>query len=327
VKARAIIPVAGMGTRLRPHTHTTPKPLLNVAGQPILGHILCDLRAQGVSEVVLVVGHMGEQIRDFVDARFPDLVRHYVDQPERLGLGHAVALARPFVASGPALVYLGDSIFEADLAGLLASTHHCVGVKEVDDPRRFGIVELKDGWVSRLVEKPDRPTSNLAITGLYFFADALPLFDALAELQRRGQRTKGEFQLTDALQILVDRGERLRPFPVTGWYDCGKTETLLETNRVLLARREDHPQIPGSVVVSPVAVHPDATVEGSIVGPYASVAAGAVIRNSVVRDSIVNENAVVEDILLESSVVGDNATVKGGFKRLNVGDSSEVRVT
>jgi len=198
-------------------------------------------------------------------------------------------------------------------------------VKAVADPRRFGIVEVgSDLRVTRMVEKPEQPTSNLAITGIYYFARGRPLFEALAELQRRDLRTKGEFQLTDAMQLLVERGEVITTFPVEGWYDCGKTETLLETNRVLLDRHDGAPSIPGSVVHAPVHVSEGAIVENCILGPHVSVAAGARLRNAAVRDSIINENATVEGIMLESSVVGVNAVVRGGYRRVNVGDSSEV---
>lgn len=324
----AIIPVAGVGTRLRPHTHTLPKVLLHVAGKPIIAHILDDLPGLGIKEAVLIVGYMGDLVRDYVVRHYPGLTAHFVEQPERLGLGHAVSLAAAHVGDRPVLIILGDTIFEADLKGVLAGNTHSIGVKAVDDPRRFGIVETaRDGRVTLLVEKPERPASNMAITGIYFFTHGKPLFDALEEIQRRDIRTKGEFQLTDAMELMVQNGEVLTTFPVAGWYDCGKTETLLETNRVLLSKRNGSPMIPGSVVHHPVSVAPDAVVENCILGPHVSVAAGARLKNAVIRDAIINENATVEDILIEASVVGENAAVRGAFKRLNVGDSSEVNIT
>ena len=324
----AVIPVAGVGTRLRPHTHTQPKVLLHVAGKPILSHILDDLPALGIQEAVLIVGYMGELIQSYVGSHYRDLRVHYVEQPERLGLGHAISLAGPHVGDRPVLIILGDTIFEADLGRVLAGGVDSIGVKPVDDPRQFGIVETNgSGRITRLVEKPEHPSSNLAITGIYYFSHAGPLFAALEQLLSRGLRTKGEYQLTDAMQLLVEQGEVIGTFPVEGWYDCGKTETLLETNRVLLGRHAKPVVIPGSVVHAPVAVAPGAMIENCILGPHVSVGAGARLRNSVVRDSIINENAVIEDILVESSVLGMNAVVRGAFKRLNVGDSSEVKIT
>jgi len=323
-----VIPVAGVGTRLRPHTHTLPKVLLHVAGKPILAYILDDLPGLGISRAVLIVGYMGDLIREYISAHYPKLQVEYVDQPERLGLGHAVSLAAPFADDQPILIILGDTIFEADLKKVLAGGVSSIGVHEVADARRFGIVELDgDGRVKRLVEKPENPTSNLAITGVYYFTHAAPLMNALKELQQQNVRTKGEFQLTDGIQRWVEQGGRLTTFPVLGWYDCGKTETLLETNRVLLDKRGGAPVVKGSVVHAPVVVSEGAVIENCIVGPHVSVAAGARLKNAVVRDSIINENATVEDILIEGSVVGGSALVRGGFRRVNVGDSSEVSFT
>lgn len=321
----AVIPVAGVGTRLRPHTFTLPKVLLNVAGKPILAHILDQLPALGIRRVVLIVGHMGDLVRAYVGKHYPGLEVTYAEQPERLGLGHAVSLAAPYVGAHPVLVILGDTIFDVDLKGVLGGGQSSIGVREVDDPQRFGIVETNSqGLVTRMVEKPEHPASRLAITGIYFFTDARPVMDALRELQSKNIRTRGEFQLTDAMQLWVERGGQLGTFPVAGWYDCGKTETLLETNRVLLDRRGGAPPWPGSVLHPPVVVGEGAQIENSIVGPHVSVASGAHIINSVVRDSIINEGARVEDILIEGSVVGSGSRVRGGFRRVNVGDSSEV---
>ena len=326
---RAIIPVAGVGSRLRPHTHTVPKALIHVAGRPILAHILDDLVRLGVEDVVLVIGHMGDRIREYVDREYPKLNRWYVEQPERLGLGHAVRTTREHVIGHPAFIVLGDTIFRADFSEIVGAGESRIGVKEVEDPRRFGIVEMKDGFASRLVEKPDMPTSNLAIVGVYSIADSNLLFSALDTLVEKDIRTKGEYQLTDALQIMIERGHRIRPFTVDGWYDCGNTETLLETNRELLEIKgppQPPPRPEGSVIVPPVAIDPSAVIERSIVGPFVSIAARAVVREAIVRDSIVNEDAVVEQILLDGSVIGDNALVRGTFRHLNVGDSSEVRM-
>ena len=323
----AIVPVAGVGTRLRPHTHTTPKALLYVAGRPILAHILDDLLALGVRQAVIVTGSMGERIRDFVDARYANsgLSFSYVEQKEPQGLGHAIHLAAPKVKSGPILILLGDTIFRADFSMLISGGTSAIGVKAVEDPRRFGVVEVEAGRVRRLVEKPDVPPSHLAIVGVYYMEDGVPLFEALDELVRRDLRTRGEYQLTDALQLVIDHGHEIRTFPVEGWYDCGKTETLLETNRQLLELAGGAPMVPGSVVLPPVAIEPGAEIVNSVIGPHVSVATGAQVRNCVVRNSIINPNARVENILLEESLVGENAVAQGVFQSLNVGDSSEVR--
>jgi len=329
MRPKAVIPVAGVGTRLRPHTHTVPKALITVAGKPILAHILDELPRLGIDEAVLVVGHMGDQITKYVTERYPQLKVDFVEQTERLGLGHAVHLTASYGRGRPLLIILGDTIFQADFTEVLGCPEDRIGVKEVDDPRRFGVVELQDGYVKRLVEKPDHPTSNLAIVGLYWVSDSGPLYDALADIVRNDQRTKGEFQLTDALQRMIDAGRRMRPFRVDGWFDCGKRETLLATNRHLLElKRADVPcLIEGAQIIEPVAIDPTAEVVGSIIGPYVTIAARATVRSSIVRNSIINEAALVEDMLLDASVVGDHAMVRGAFRKLSVGDSSEIQLT
>lgn len=326
----AVIPVAGIGSRLRPHTHTVPKVLIQVAGKPMLAHILDELLRVGVHEVVLVVGHMADRIRHFVDRHYKHLEVRYVDQAQREGLGHAVYLTAEAVAADrPLLIVLGDTIIRADFDAIIRSPISLIGVREVDDPRRFGIVEVDDGGrVTRLVEKPEQPTSNRAIVGIYYLTRAERLFAKLDELIRGGIRTRGEFQLTDALQMMVADGEHLGVFAVDGWFDCGQPDSLLATNRALLdltggTTLKGHSS---GVIIPPVAVDETATVINAIIGPHATVAAGAVIRNAIVRNAIINESAIVEDALLDASVIGDHAVVRGSFKKLNVGDSSEVEV-
>jgi len=324
VRPVAIVPVAGAGTRLRPHTHTTPKALLLVAGKPILGHILDPLKAAGVERVILVVspGPLGDRIREYAASR-SDLRIECVVQPEPLGLGHAVAQAKALAGSGPLLIVLGDTIVQAKIGEFIQDGSR-IGVREVSDPRRFGVATVRGDRIVELVEKPEKPTSNLALVGLYYIANGPALFECLESLVREGRRTRGEVQLTDGLELLLERGEELRPFPVAGWYDCGKRETLLETNRALLDQLATPVSREGVLMLPPVAVDPTADVTAAIIGPHVSIGPRAKVRRAVVRDSIVNEGATVEDILLERSVVGENAVVRGAYHRLNVGDSSEV---
>ena len=323
---KAIIPVAGEGTRLRPHTHTTPKPLLRVGGKPILGHLLEDIVGLGIKDIVLIVGYRGKDIVDYVSSHF-DVNVTYVEQGARQGLGHAIYLGREYVGDEPLLIMLGDSIFKGDLGVPLRSGGNYIGVKRVSEPQRFGIVEVQDNRIVSVVEKPDKPESDLAVVGIYFIEDSEALYQALDSIISSGIRTKGEFQLTDALNAMINKGLVLKAFEVEGWFDCGKPETLLETNRSLLEMSSPSVSIPGTIVIDPVWAAPDAEIEASIIGPYVSVAEKAVIRRSIIRNSIVGENAIVEDALLDSSLVGDNAVVRGAFKRLNVGDSSEIDFT
>ena len=324
---KAIIPVAGIGTRLRPHTHTIPKALVQVAGKPILGHILDEVTPLGIREAVLVTGYMGDRVKDYVDEAYADLDVCYVHQEERLGLGHAIHLTSEYVGEGPVLIVLGDTIVTAEFSALVGGARTLIGVKEVDDPRRFGIVEVVGGTVKSLIEKPDVPPSNLAIVGLYYIVNARLLFECLQEIVERDIRTKGEYQLTDALILMLERGEDMGTFEVEGWHDCGLPETLLETNRFLLERSGGNgKETQGSIIVPPVSIDPTAVIERSVVGPHVSVAAGSRICDSVVKDSILNANSCVEKSLLAQSLVGEGAVVRGNYRKLNVGDSSEIEI-
>lgn len=329
---KAVIPVAGTGTRLRPHTHTAPKVLLNVAGKPILGHIIDQLLSVGVTELTFIVGYLGDMVRAYIKEDYPMVRAEFVQQEERSGLGHAIWLTRELHRDDDGLlIILGDTIIQADLREPLGSASTLIGVKEVEDPRRFGVVRLKNGGeVEELVEKPENPDTNLAIVGVYVIRHPARLYDALDALIAEDQRTKGEYQLTDALERMLEGGERIRTFPVEGWLDCGKPETLLETNQLLLdqavrrAPQDFSERYPRAIIVPPVAIHPSATIERSVVGPYASVSSGATIRDSVVSNSILGKSAMATDVLLDGSIISDNARVKGARIRLNVGDSSEI---
>ncbi|MEK9136316.1 MAG: sugar phosphate nucleotidyltransferase, partial [Bacteroidota bacterium] len=262
---RAIIPVAGVGSRLRPHTFTLPKVLLNVAGKPILGHILDKIIGEGIGEGTIIVGHMSDKIKEYVSVAYPAFRAEYVEQEERLGLGHAIYLTRHTMNDEPVLIILGDTIFDVDLTPVLHQNYSSLGVKAVDDPRRFGVAEMRNGVIAQLVEKPEKPVSNLAVVGLYFIRNPKLLISCLNDLVEKGIRTKGEYQLTDALQMMIERGEQLKTFMVEGWYDCGKPETLLSTNRALLEKKSTPRRIEGVVVIEPVYIAPTAKLTNSVI--------------------------------------------------------------
>jgi len=321
---KAVIPVAGKGTRLRPHTHTIPKPLIHVAGKPILAHIIDDLTAAGVDRMAFVVDRRGDVIPEFVRNTYPDLDAEFIEQPVADGLGGAIHRTRSFGDGGPLLILLGDTILRADFRALVESRSNMIGVREVADPRRFGVCLVDGDRITGMVEKPEQPISNLAIVGVYRFEDSRPLYEALDENVRNGVKTRGEFQLTDALQKMIERGVEMHTFPIEGWFDCGTIDTLLATNRFLLQERNQSFERAGNLIVAPVAIHDSATLRNSIIGPNVSIAPGSRVENSIVRDSIIHDDAVVENVLLEASVVGNRATVHGRCVRLNVGDSTEL---
>jgi glucose-1-phosphate thymidylyltransferase len=325
---KVIVPVAGKGTRLRPHTHTKPKSLMRVAGKPILGHLVDRIRSLPMEELILIIDpdeSKAVSIRQFLDATAPVPVR-YIRQTELKGPAHAIFLAREYI-DRDVLIIFNDTLFDADLTRI--GTHQGDGiiwVREVEDPRRFGLIELEADHIVRLVEKPEVPPSNLAMIGMYYVKDGPGLMKRIERVMQEGRTVKGEFYLPDPLQLMLDEGYRLEAAPVQGWYDCGTIEALLDTNRVLL--ENGHQRVVDtieSVIVPPVCIEDGACIRQSVVGPYVSIASQVVVEHSIIRDSIVNEGATVHDALLQRSLIGEHAFVKGGYKRLNVGDSSVVQ--
>jgi glucose-1-phosphate thymidylyltransferase len=328
----AIIPAAGVGTRLRPHTHSKPKALLPVAGKPVLAHIIDQLVEVGVDRVVLVLGYHGEQIADWVAGAYPDLALDRVHQAERLGLGHAIFQALEQgrggkgLREGRGLIVLGDTIVQADFAGLLAAPGHAMGVKEVADPRRFGVAVTEGDRIVDLEEKPTEPRSNLALVGLYAFRDLGLLHTALKTMIDADRRTRGEYQLTDALQWLIDSGEQLSPFPIEGWFDVGNAETWLATNSALAGGGEaETPTVGEGVILHPPLLLPaSAVLVDCELGPNVFLGEGAEIHGSRVENSVVGSATRVTDSRLSDSLIGDHCEVASFKGRLNLGDHGVV---
>ena len=325
---KVIIPLAGFGTRLRPHTYTKPKPLINVAGKAVLGHILDKFAGLDVEEFIIVHGHLGEQIQEYMDKQYPQYSAQYVEQKELIGQADAILRCRPFV-DGPVLIVFVDTLFEANLSGLANETADAVAfVKEVDDPRRFGIAVLDpDGYVTRFVEKPASLDNKLVVIGMYYIKDSNSLMRACQTLMERDIQTQGEYFLADALNLMIEWGEKFRTQTVDVWEDCGKPETVLHTNRYLLEHgRDNSAEYAGNgyLVIPPVYIAPTAVIESSVIGPYATISDGCHITGSIIRDSIIGEDAFIENATLEQSLIGKGALVKSQYRKLNVGDSSSV---
>jgi glucose-1-phosphate thymidylyltransferase len=320
---RAIIPVAGFGTRLKPHTLTHPKVLLNVGGKPIISHIVEKLLEESITEATFIVGYLGEQIESYITETFPELKADYVEQKELLGLGHAIYQAARTFKGEELFIILGDTIFDVDMGQVLKLETSALGVKKVEDPRRFGVVELENGFISKLIEKPQNPTTNLALVGLYYIKNSALLTKSLEELFAKDIRTKGEFQLTDALQLMIENGEKFSTFPVEGWYDCGKPETLLSTNQFILSRNGKSLKLENVVINQPVYISSTAKINNSVIGPYVSIGDNCEVVDSVIKNSIINKNSKVKRMVLTDSIVGADAKVKGSLHKMNVGDSLE----
>jgi glucose-1-phosphate thymidylyltransferase len=321
-----ILPVAGLGTRLRPHTWSRPKPLVSLAGKAVLDHVLDRLKPLDIDRVVFVTGYLGDQIEEYVREHYSfDAV--FVEQKQPKGQSHAIIEARGHV-SGPTLVLFPDMVFEADMDGLeISGIDGAVFVKEVDDPSRFGVVVKKGDHISRLVEKPDEPVSNLAVMGVYYFSEVNKLFDAIDKQLAEDIQTKGEYFIADAIQLMIDGGASFTAPVATVWEDCGTRDALLDTNRYLLEKIEPVAGQNGSVFVPPVYVDPTAEVRNSIIGPYASIGAGATVDGAIISDSIVDDGATVTTAILERSLIGRNAVLSGDVARVNIGDTSEVTMS
>ena len=321
---RAIIPVAGLGSRLKPLTYSIPKVLINVGGKPILGHIIEKLIKEEVYKVTFVIGHLGEMVMDYIHFAYPSIKADFVEQKEMLGLGHAIHTALPTIDDEEIFIILGDTIFDVDLKEFFKEKTTTLGVKEVDDPRRFGVAVVDNGYITKLVEKPLTPVSNLALVGLYYIANSQKLISSLNNLLEKDIKTKGEYQLTDALQMMIDEGQKIKTFTVEGWYDCGKPETLLSTNKYLLDLKSVSRKYDNVIINPPVFISEDVQIKNSVIGPYATIDRGSTIEDSIIKNTIIGSNVQIKKVLLKNSIIGSNVVIRGMFKRLNSGDSSEI---
>lgn len=319
-----VLPVAGLGTRLRPQTWTKPKPLVSVAGKPMLAHVLDRVLEVQPSQIVFITGFLGEQIESWA-REYLDVPVAFVEQPEMRGQTDAIIRARD-LAQEDALILFPDMLFEADFGDLRqADADVVVFTKEVGDPSAFGIAVIEDDRIVRLVEKPQDPVSNLAIIGIYYIREMPRLYAAIEEQMRRGISLKNEYFLADAIQLMIDDGAKVVSMPATVWEDCGSAENLLSTNRYLLkAQHQQSTEREGSVIVPPSYVADDAVIERSVIGPHASIGAGVTVRDSRVKDSIIEDGAMIEDALLDESLVGRRARVSGQARRLNIGDDAVI---
>lgn len=326
---KAIIPVAGAGTKLRPHTYTQPKALIPLAGKTILSFIVDQLHDAGIQEFIFIVGYLGEKIQEYVKQTYPDLTCHFVYQNERLGTGHAIELTKSLVNDDEVFVVLGDTICEYDVKEVIDSPYSMLGIKKVDDPRNFGVAELdEEGFIDHVVEKPAIPKSNMALVGLYKIKESHFLYECLEFLFAQDIRSYGEYNLTDALDCMIKRGARFKAFRVKNWFDCGKKETLLETNAILLKKYggEVHESVQNdnAIIIPPVSIGAGCTLKNAIIGPHVTVGANTTVFFSTVRDSIIGAYTHLFEVVLDNSLIGSDASVKGLSRSLNIGDNTEI---
>lgn len=331
---KIIIPMAGWGTRMRPQTWSKPKPLVSVAGRTSFDHLMDMFKTiphPERAEYVFIIGpFLGEQIPVYVQKHYPHITAHYVVQEEMKGQSHALWLARHHL-KGPTLMVFSDTLLETDFSFLATEESDGVAwVKAVPDPRRFGVAEVRDGWIARLIEKPQTMENNLALVGCYYFRRGEDLVAAINEQMKRGIALKGEYFLADAINILLDYGARMRTHSVDVWLDTGTIEATLETNRYMLEHGRDNSEEaalrPGITIVPPVFVHPSARVKDSVIGPNVSIGAECEVSGCVLRNSILDDSAVVTDSVLDGSFIGRHARIEGRPATVNIGDNSSIRL-
>lgn len=329
---KALIPVAGIGSRLRPHTHTQPKSLIPVAGKPILAHIVDSLIAVGINEFVFIIGYLGDKIEQYISTNYPNIHSYFVVQTDGKGTGHAIWLAHDLLKDNePVFIVFGDTIVQANLKAIASSQVSLLGVKRVDDPREFGVAEIDEtGLITKLVEKPTIPKSNQALVGIYKICETKQLKHALNYNIEHGIVTRGEYQLTDALMRMIDNGIKMHAFNVDGWFDCGKKDILLETNAILLKGddyiRAHSKDFENTIIIDPVYIGKGSKISNSIIGPNVSIGDAVIVDYSIIRNSIIGPHSHLENANLNSSIIGNDASLKGISLSLNLGDSTEINI-
>ncbi len=328
---KAIIPVAGAGTKLRPLTYTQPKALIPIAGKTILSVIVDQLLEAGVTEFVFVIGYLGEKIQRYIAKTYPNLSYTLVTQSDRKGIGHAIWLTKDAVQDEEVIIVLGDTVCDYNVKDIISSNISQIGVKKVDDPRSFGVAELdgKDN-VLKVVEKPLIPKSNMAMVGIYYIKQTKELFAALENNLNTEIEKDNEYHLTDALQTMIQEGVPFAAFRVNNWFDCGKKETLLSTNATLLRqmseeRGEEKPyHYDTSVIIPPVSIAEGCKIHNSIIGPNVTIGEFTTIQSSIIKDTIIGSYAELEEVVLHSSIIGSDAFIRGLSQSLNIGDNTEI---
>jgi glucose-1-phosphate thymidylyltransferase len=325
---KAIIPVAGAGTKLRPLTYTQPKALIPIAGKTILSVIVDQLIEAGVVEFVFVIGYLGEKIQDYIAHQYPSLQCSFVTQNDRKGTGHAIWLTKDEINNEEIIIVLGDTICDYNLNNLIQSPISLIGVQKVDDPRNFGVAELgEEDRVLHVFEKPMIPKSNMAMVGIYFIKETQQLFNALDIVLQQEPTASGEYPLTNAIEQMISVDHiRFDAFRVNTWFDCGKKETLLTTNATLLKKTDNQSaeDQESTVIIHPVSIAKGCVIKNSIIGPNVTIGEATKIEFSIIKNSIIGSYAELEDVLLHGSIIGNDAFVRGSSQSLNIGDNTEI---
>lgn len=333
---KVIIPMAGRGSRLRPHTLTTPKPLLHVAGKPIVQRLVEDIGAiyqGGIEEIAYIIGDFGKEAEDNLIKVAESLgakgTIYY--QTEPLGTAHAIWQAKDSL-EGEVIVAFADTLFTADFT-LDKDMDGAIWVKKVDDPRAYGVVTLdENGIINAMVEKPQDFVSDLAIIGIYYFKDGKALSEEIKYLLDNNIKDKGEFQLTNALDNMKNKGAKFVPGEVNEWMDCGNKTMVLDTSAKILQFEmekgknlvSDDVKLENALIIPPCFIGKNVKISNSVVGPFVSLGDNCVIENSVIKDSAIREKSVVKNAVLKNAMIGTNASYTGHAESPDMGDFCRV---
>jgi len=327
---KAIIPVAGAGTKLRPHTYTQPKALIPLAGKTILSIIVDQLHEAGINDFIFIVGYLGDKIQDYIKAKYPQLNCQFVYQNERNGTGFAIELTKEIVGRDEEVfIVLGDTIAEYNVKEIIESPYSMLGVKKVDDPRIFGVAEIDEhGIISRVVEKPAIPKSNMALVGIYKIKETSLLFSCIKKIIEQEGIPHDEFTLTDALECMIQRGAKIRFFKVQNWFDCGKKETLLESNATMLKKFGGkiigQEKFENTIIIPPVSIGEGCDIKNSVIGPNVSIGEHTVLNYTIVKESIIGSYSKLYDVVLDESLIGSDTGIKGETRSLSIGDDTDI---
>jgi glucose-1-phosphate thymidylyltransferase len=275
------------------------------------------------------VGYLGEKIQDYVKAKYPHLNCHFVYQNERYGTGHAIDLAKEIIGSEEVFIVLGDTIAEYDIKLMLSSPYSMLGVKKVDDPRNFGVAEIEeDGFISRVVEKPAIPKSNMALVGIYKIMETDLLFNCLKKIIEKKDIARNELSLTDALECMIQSGSTFKSFKVQNWFDCGKKETILESNATLLkkfgGKVPELDRYENTIIIPPVSIGEGCDIKNSVIGPNVTIGDSTLLNYTIVKDSIIGSFSKLYDVVLDDSLIGSDTGIKGETRSLNIGDNTDI---
>ena len=321
---KVIIPAAGEGTRLRPHTITKPKPILPIAGSTIIDFIMTEISSiDNLEEVIFIVGYLKDQMIEYLTNKYKNIKLTFVEQKEYKGLAHAIYLTKEYIKDDDKIfIILGDTIFKLNLSNIVNKNENALGVCEVDNPSRFGVAILDDnGTITKLVEKPKEPISNLALTGMYNIVNSKELFSAIEYIINNDIKTKNEYQLTDALEHMIEEGIIFKTFKLDGWYDCGEKSTMIETNKTIIKHEILSKGIKDTAIIPPVFIDKDVKIEGSVIGPYVHIGSNSKIENSILKNCIIFEDVNISNAFMDNSIISEKVSYKGKTHSMDIGAS------